>query len=481
MRKLAATAGANLVVPLTALLVTPLLARELGPEGRGEFAALTVTIIVLGIIGTGGMQDAFTYFVAKGRLGARRALRLTWLLTAPLSLLMVVLVVVASQTLFSGNDVVRTGILWLAVLVPVHIQFNLLQGITMGRGDLKLVNILNASQAVIRMAVTVAACLLLDLSALWAAAILLSSYLIGQVVMHWRLASAATPSGADEPPVKEVAVFGASSIVAVIASMSSMRLNQILGLALIGPAELGFYAAAAGIAELPLIVAQAGRMVLMSNPKTAEDPAQGLPVLRWCAGLSLLGCTGVALIAPWAVPLYLGGEFAGSVRPVMILSLAAMLSTVATLLSALLLMSGRPGLQSRAIIAGAVTGVAALIPFASLGAAGAAWAAVTGAAVTTIVALWDVRKALGLGPTHLLGLTKPPSTGTPASPSPSPDADAQLHVLPSQANPATRPGTSSGERPGADGAGDTFGARLAGVTEAGQPDGRQPERKGGPV
>jgi O-antigen/teichoic acid export membrane protein len=65
MKPLVKMAAGNVVGPVTALVVSPILARSLGVDGRGVYAALTMPILMLGIVGTFGVQDGLAYAIAQ--------------------------------------------------------------------------------------------------------------------------------------------------------------------------------------------------------------------------------------------------------------------------------------------------------------------------------------------------------------------------------------------------------------------------------
>src|SRR2546429_3787400 len=75
MRPMMRMTAASVIAPLAALVVSPVLARSLGVNGRGIYAALTMPILMLGIAGTFGVQDGLSYFIAQHGLRPRRALR----------------------------------------------------------------------------------------------------------------------------------------------------------------------------------------------------------------------------------------------------------------------------------------------------------------------------------------------------------------------------------------------------------------------
>src|SRR3954465_10355366 len=75
LTQVASLVGANMFIPATALITGPILARALGPEGRGIFAAVTTPLLLASLLGTLGLQDALTQFLARRGLTPVSGLR----------------------------------------------------------------------------------------------------------------------------------------------------------------------------------------------------------------------------------------------------------------------------------------------------------------------------------------------------------------------------------------------------------------------
>src|SRR5687768_267663 len=61
-------------MPVLALASAPILARALGPDGRGEMAAIVALSLFLSSLGSFGLPDAASFFVAK-TYAIRRVMR----------------------------------------------------------------------------------------------------------------------------------------------------------------------------------------------------------------------------------------------------------------------------------------------------------------------------------------------------------------------------------------------------------------------
>jgi O-antigen/teichoic acid export membrane protein len=403
-RLLTATA-ANLLVPVSGLLVSPLLSRELGPEGRGHYAALTLPIVIYGWLGTYGLQDALTFHVRQRRLSRRDAARVSVLAVVPLGLLAVPLLGVLSLFVFDPTDGGRRQFLVLTLLAPLHLLANLVIGALTGAADVGGVNLMKAVPAALRTALLVVACVAFDLNAFWAALLFLTSMAGGILLGLPRLRRQAEPvprtgvgsraepvDSAGSIPVRSLVRYALACLPGVLAATSSARLDQVVGLPLLGARELGFYAVAVSVAELPTVVATAARTVLMGAAPGDEERASALRAARTAVLVAALGCALLAASAGLLVPWFFGAAFAPAVLPTVILCAATVVYTCGQVFGALLLVHDQAARSSAALVAGSLTGVLLLVALARWGAVGAALASLIGYAVAAGAAAWSVRR-----------------------------------------------------------------------------------------
>ncbi|WP_281896101.1 lipopolysaccharide biosynthesis protein [Micromonospora humidisoli] len=414
--RLVTATAANLLVPVSGLIVSPFLSRELGPEGRGLFAALTLPIVVCGWLGTYGLQDALAFHVRQRRLSRRDAARVSMLAAVPLGLVAVLLLGVLGLFVFDRTAGERQQFMLLTLLAPVHLLTNLVIGALTGASDVGGVNLMKAVPAVLRTVLMVIACVAFDLSPFWSALLALTSTATGVLFGLPRLRRRAGPASCvetengtapvvppgparragavDRPgpiPVRSLVRYALVCLPGVLAATSSARLDQVVGLPLLGARELGFYAVAVSVAELPTVVATAARTILMGGAD-----AEGVTSVLWVARMALpaaaFGCAVLAAGAGLLVPRFFGVAFAPAVLPTVILCAATVVYTCVQVFSALLLAHGEPARSSAALVAGSLTGVLLLVVLAPSGAVGAALASLVGYVVAAGAAARSVRR-----------------------------------------------------------------------------------------
>ena len=393
-RKLASATVANLLIPLSGLVTSPFLSRELGPDGRGLYAALTLPIVVWGWLGTFGLQDSLAHHAQGGRLPRRAAAWVSVVAAVPLGLAGVALLGALGLFVFAGDSDSFRQYLVLALFAPLHVLAHLFIGALTGHGDVRGVNLTKVVPALVRTALVVGACLALDLSAFWAGLLLLASVAAGLVVALPRLLRGAEkapgPARAERAPrskvpVRSLATFALACLPGVLAGIATARLDQIVGLPLIGAEQLGYYAVAVSVAELPMVMAVAARTVLMGGGLT-DDPRRAARPARLAMLGSFVTSVLLAAVAPTAVPVFFGAPFGPAVLPTVILCGATILYTGTLVVTAALLVDGRPGRSSTALVIGSAAGLALLLALAPLGAVGAAIAGVAGYGVSFAVA-----------------------------------------------------------------------------------------------
>jgi O-antigen/teichoic acid export membrane protein len=168
-------------------------------------------------------------------------------------------------------------------------------------------------------------------------------------------------------------------------------LPQIVGLPAIGATQLGYYAVAVSVAEIPMVIAMAARTILLGGRSTGSTPLEATRIARIAVVTSALACAFLAAIAGFAVPFVFGRDFGPSVVPTVILCVATVLYTTMVLLTAVLLAHGKAKWSSAALVIGSVTSVAMIFALAPWGAIGASFASLAGYAASVAVAAWAVR------------------------------------------------------------------------------------------
>jgi len=398
MKPLAKMAAGNVVGPLTAIVVSPILARNLGVDGRGVYAALTMPILMLGIVGTLGVQDGLAYGIAQRGLSTRNAFRYLWS-TLPTASAATMAAAGGIGFLLFHNEPggVLKSFLILTLALPLQIAYNMAIGVATGAADVKGVNGARIAPAVVRASVVVPLCLATTVSPLTAAAVLIlsASVGLGWIRIRCRRGVSVESGSASDFPRASMLKFSMTAFPGVLASVSTARLDQVIGLPLIGARQLGLYAVAVSIAEFPMVLGTAARSALLGMRADSVVGVEGQQLIRRVTGTVAIAAALMGLATWRLVTVVFGRDFTGVVLPALILLGATVVYTVASCLSAALLALGDPSGQSRALLVGAAASVASLVALRSFGATGASLASAFGYLVTAVMCFMVLRKDHG--------------------------------------------------------------------------------------
>jgi O-antigen/teichoic acid export membrane protein len=396
------TSGANVLLAVLALVTGSCAARLLGPEGRGELAAIQMWPAFLATIAYLGLPNALIFYSAQsaekaGRyLGSATALAL--LMSVPVmalgyALLPYVLSAQAPDTIAAAR--------WYLLLLPIQtlgaMPFHLLRG----RSDFAAWNALRFAPAIGWLAIllvawrlgaarpSVVASLYLALLALLAVPTLL--------IARRRVAGSLRP---DPRAWRPMLGYGLPSMLSGVPQLLNLRLDQLLMAALLPPQMLGLYVVAVtwstAVAQLPNALGS----VLFPRTAAQSDARQRAQVLAQGTRLAVLSAVAVgaavALITPVAMPLLFGAQFGAAVPAALVLVAAAAVSATNSVLEEGLHGLGRPVVALWAELAGLVaTATALLLLLVPFGIMGAAVASLLGYGAVTCTLALCIRRLTG--------------------------------------------------------------------------------------
>lgn len=375
------------------LLTGPLQARALGPAGRGDLAAILVTLGVGGHVLTLAVGSYAGREVVRGRspgelLGSLGAVVvLTGGLAACAS-------VPLSHALADGRDVVQ---IWLAVgllLMPVGLVAAVAQSLLPGMGRW---NWLYASRLVPTAGAAIAVFVLYVLNELTVASAAATTVVIGLLasaiaiigvlsvarpVVRWTTARAGT-------------AFGLKTWVGSLMAIANARLDQLLMIPLVPARELGHYAVAVTVAGLTgFITGALGPPTI--NRVAAGDTAYTPRALRIVLSGTATLTVPLAISVPFVLPLLFGSDFSDAVDMAVILLAASMPLAGVAVLAPALQADGAPLIPSIAELATLVITVGGLfLTLKPLGGLGAALTSLVAYSVNFLICITAARRRFG--------------------------------------------------------------------------------------
>lgn len=390
------SALANLAPPAAGFAVAPLLAQALGPEQRGIVAAATAPLLLMTTLAMFGIPEAITYLVAKNPSNAKQALAKGLLLLTGAGAAATSLVFLLSAPLSGGNQEAEELIRLAAVFILPTTLVSGLRGLPRGLHQWKYVNLEKYVTSGYRILLIGGSFAAATLSPTMAVLVLAIAPVVGGIAFLRPLLGVRKMARGRPVSFSSITSF---SLIVWLGSVSGIilgKIDQAIMLPLSDARQLGFYAAAASVADAVLVINNAVRDITFSAQSAGSDPS----VLQRSARISFLAglLIAVALLAPvnYWFPLLFGQEFQSAVPVVTILTVAAVVGIPGSVAGAGLVGRGRPGAVSTSLVIAAIVNVAlviALVP--PIGAVGAALATLAGNLVASNLNILILRRVAG--------------------------------------------------------------------------------------
>lgn len=399
------TIGGNLISPIVGVVTAPVLAYALGVTDRGNFSLVTTPVFLLTLAMTLGLPQAVTYFIANRRLGERSVLVRCCGLTLAVSAVVVLAICLAAPWLASGDAYLIALIRWTTVLLPPAMLVGVLRGAAGGRALWRLVAWEKVINNGTRLLLMVGFALAGELDLLTAVLIYLGCPVLGGLVYIGLTAEILrTPSSGLPGRTNRVLLgYGLATWIGTVGDIILGRIDQLLLAPLAGSFQLGLYAAAVAIGELPYVISGATADVIMAADANGQDDQRVARASRSTLLLTVLAAAGLALMTPLLVRYAYGVDFLDAVPIVWILLAAAVFASVAATPLAVLLARGRPLMSSSAQLIACGVNVIALVALGPvMGGVGAAWATLIAWALLAVASLIIVRRLYGIGVVAML-------------------------------------------------------------------------------
>jgi O-antigen/teichoic acid export membrane protein len=378
-----------------------LLARALGPGGRGVYALFLLSASIgQGVLGL-GINVAAIYYLGKGRMPLARVLANGLAMALAAGALCSLLVLIAWPVLgdrFAGHNVPYWAF---SFVVPLFICYGLLTSILQGTGRFLAMNAVIVSQPLVQFGLLALGWSLADVDTTravlyWSggtlAAVLLALALLAPALWpyerwHW-----------DGSGLRELVRFGLRGQVGNVMQLLNYRLDQYIVLLFVNAAGVGIYAVAVGLTQSVWFISNAVATVLLPRLTAADDAdaARTTPlVCRTTLLVSALGAAGLAAVSP-AVLLLFGHDFRPALAPLLWLLPGTVALAGSKILASYLFSQGRPGTNSLITIASlAVTLIGDFTLIPAFGVSGAAIASTLAYAAHFALSLVAYRRLSG--------------------------------------------------------------------------------------
>ncbi len=397
-------AGGNLAFNLIGLLTGPILARALGPAGRGTLAAILVPLFIASWAAAIGLPTFARRSAAREGRPQTLAATLAVIAVAS-SLVFFVAGLALAPTLADGRDVVYdllvAGLALLPLFVIANILVSVLGGLEQWRYYLAAQLLPPASTLIALIVLWAAGQLTVTTAAVTTLGSVLLVYLPAALVLRGRGAFRF-----ELPLARRAMAFGFKAWPGDLGLLANARLDQLIMIPLVNPADLGFYVVAWTVSTGPTVLGRA--LAWAVTPTVARgDTAIVFTASRVLVPTVLISTGLIAAVTPVLIPLVFGEDFDKAVGLALILLCASVPYQGRILLGEALSASGRPGLYTGGeLIAVAVTVPGLLLLLPSLGVYAAALVSVAAYFTQYAFVLWAARRHFGGSYAELLVLRR---------------------------------------------------------------------------
>jgi O-antigen/teichoic acid export membrane protein len=301
------------------LVVTgPLLARMLGPDGRGYLAALILWPLVISQLGNLGIPSALTYSIARDPGASRRLTRLGLSFAMPQALLLVGFQALWLLLVLHGDppEVRTAGWLTLA-LVPAMLAQQ--YGLALLQGHLKL-RLFNGLRFLPWFLYAVGVAILFvagDDAILPIVGALLAAFTIAGTASL--LNGVRFSRGEADPSVDRrfLLSFGLRGLLSSLSAVDVLRPDQVVLALFLSPSALGLYVVGLAFTNLPYFIAKSVGLITfpwVASRQEEADARRAMWSLFWLTtAIAVVLVAALCASAHWLVPFFFGGQFDSAV------------------------------------------------------------------------------------------------------------------------------------------------------------------------
>lgn len=371
-----------------AVVSTPIIARALGPQGRGVTAAALAVFVVMPVLLGMGVPLAIGRRVSVQE-GINADLVRTGRAYAALTLVPAALTAIPIEALLlPGLSTAERFAYYLSVaLVPLTVSWSIDANVLVVSKEYWRVGILSILQAALSTTIIVVIWLMghLDVSSVLYAFLAgnITAFVFGQVWVRDR--------GGRITNLKGIVKEGGALAGGLISDVSSKKLDQIIALSLMGAASAGLYSVAVTIGSLAAPAVQSLGNAAFKDLATG-DHRNTVQIVRHAIAVSVMSATGLAVVSWLLIPIVFGEAFSDS-RSVALITVAASVFSGVGYVTAIALAAQRHGEKMTvAQVTGLVIGIGLMVPSAlAWGPAGAACAMGLGSLISLLISLWSLR------------------------------------------------------------------------------------------
>lgn len=378
---------ASIIIFSARFLTSIIIARSLGPDGKGIYFLVLSTAAIFSLVVNLGLNGAVTYFTASKQWTSAQLSGFILLAVTILSAIGIILFIMIYQGILSTTflkDVDPRYIFLILALLPFNLFGSLLMSIQLGEQRILTYNLIEISRAITILAFQILSFLIkagIDGAIVaWVSAnmlIFVGILIISRNKIH-------LPNKRSLEVTRPALAYGIKGYFANLFTFFNYRLDSYLVNLYLNPSAVGLYSTSVSTAELIWYIPNAVSNALF--PKVAGlDPKAASSVTARACRVTLLLTFSLAVllgvIGIWAIPFFYGDAFKPSIPPFLWLLPGILGITLSKVLSADLSGRGLPQYTTWSALLTLIVTIALniwLIP--ALG--------ISGAAIASVIAYW---------------------------------------------------------------------------------------------
>ena len=378
------------------VLLSVVIARSLGPEGKGIYTVATLFSSLIVTLGSLGFPSGAAFYIAKRSYTRQEILGNSVLVSLLMALVGIIVglitIITFGRYVFPG---VSQGYLLLALLIiPGNMLLIHLQYILLGAQHIKGYNLAAMIQGFLS--------LILTILFLWIFRMEVGGALLG-IVFSWVFAGIFTFALAAKVSngfkmqmnisyLKNALNYGLKIHIGNILRFLSLRVNLFLVNVFLNPAAVGFYSISVGLTEKLWLISQAAATVLFPKIASEEDEVKKKEftpiVARTVLWIMVLIALLIFFLSRWLVSFLYSQTFLPAVASLRILLLGTVAGGLSQVLGNDIAGRGQPILNIYANIAGFISVIVLSILWVpKYGIEGAAWASSASYVVNSTIAI----------------------------------------------------------------------------------------------
>ncbi len=365
------------------IIISILLARLLGPDGRGVYALVALIPALAFAFGNLGIASSSVYFTGKGTYDHGTIAGNNTIINTALSLMAVLFailfLVLFQDTFFTG--VPYHAIVLAVLMIPFHMFMTNSENLLLGQQRFFSYNLMRFLQMLLNLILLLLFVFITSITVFNAVLAYFLSYVVMAIVLHVYLKMIIKKFvfRINWHYIKDTLSYGLKSFFGSIISFLHLRLDQLLISAFLTPIAVGYYAIAVSLTERLWLLSQSASTVVF--PKIASEKNEAskkafTPVIcRNILFLTLLGAILLLIVSKYVILLLYSKEFLSAVVPFQILLVGTIFVSGSKILANDIAGRGKPMLNTYVNIFSLILNVTLNIFFIPLyGIAGAAYA-----------------------------------------------------------------------------------------------------------